>query len=392
MPIPELRLKPREERRLRAGHLWVYSNEVDIARTPLSALQPGSLCRLVDARGKALGVAYANPRTLLCARLLTSNPDARIDAEWFARRIGSARALRERLYRSPAYRLVHGESDGLPGLVVDRYGEVCVVQMGTAGMEQLKRELLEGLQQAVAPAGILLRNDGPMRALEGLEPGVEAIGEVPEAAVIDEGGVRFEVPLRTGQKTGWFFDQRDNRDRLARYVAGRSVLDVFSYVGAWALRALGAGAASAVVVDSSGPALEAARGNAARNGMSLETIEDSALDALKALRQAGRRFDVVVVDPPALIKRKRALEAGLGHYGALNRAAIELLGEDGILVSCSCSHHLEEDALQRVLLRESRAAGRRLQILERGAQGPDHPVHPAMPETRYLKAFFCRVP
>ena len=391
MPVPELRLKPHEERRLRAGHLWVYSNEVDIARTPLAGLAPGTLCRLIDSRGKALGLGYANPHTLLCARLLTGNPDATIDADWFERRIRSALALRERLYGTPAYRLVYGESDGLPGLVIDRYGEVCVVQLGTAGMEALREPLLAGLEQALKPAGVLLDNELPVRELEGLKPYTEAIGAVPETVEIDEGGVRFEVPLRKGQKTGWFFDQRDNRERLGRYVRGKSVLDVFSYIGAWALRALKAGAASAAAVDSSGPALEAARRNAQLNGMALETIEDKALDTLKALRQQGRRFDVVVVDPPALIKRKRDLEAGLGHYGALNRAAIELLGPDGVLVSCSCSHHLEEDALQRVLLRESRAAGRKLQILERGAQGPDHPVHPAMPETRYLKAFFCRV-
>ena len=391
MPIPDLRLKPHEERRLRAGHLWVYSNEVDIAKTPLAGVAPGTLCRLVDSRSKALGLAYVNPHTLLAARLLTSNADAAIDAAWFARRIGSALVLRERLYAQPYYRLVYGESDGLPGLVIDRYGKVCVVQIATAGMEQLKGAIVDGLKQALAPAGILLRNDVGMRETEGLPSYVEEIGDVPDAVAIEEAGVRFEIPVKTGQKTGWFFDQRANRDALARYVKGKAVLDVFSYLGGWSLRALKAGATAATAIDSSGPALEGAVRNAELNGMTLEAIKGQALDTLRDLRAQQRKFDVVIVDPPALIKRKKDLETGTAHYGALNKTAIELLAPEGILVSCSCSHHLDADGLQRVLLRESRSSGRRLQILEQGAQGPDHPVHPAIPETRYLKAFFCRV-
>ena len=391
MSLPDLRLKPREERRLRAGHLWIYSNEVDTAHTPLTALEPGALCRVVDARGKAMGVAYANPRTLLAARLLTSNPKSNIDADWFANRIRSALALRERLYDKPFYRLVYGESDGLPGLIVDRYGEVCVVQMATAGMDRLKLDIVEALKHTLAPAGILLRNDVGMRETEGLPAYVEEIGDVPDSVTIEEAGVRFEIPVKSGQKTGWFYDQARNRDALARYVPGKSVLDVFSYLGGWSLRALKAGATSALAIDSSAGALEGAASNAALNGVTLDTHKGQALDTLRELRAQPGKFDVVVVDPPALIKRKKDLETGSAHYGALNRTAIELLAPEGILVSCSCSHHLDADALQRILLRESRAAGRRLQILEQGGQGPDHPVHPAIPETRYLKAFFCRV-
>ena len=391
MSLPELRLKAHEERRLRAGHLWIYSNEVDIAQTPLAGIAPGALCRVVDARHKALGLAYVNPHTLLAGRLLTSQADATIDAAWFARRIGSALALRARLYDRPYYRLVYGESDGLPGLVVDRYGDVCVVQLATAGMERLKAAVVDGLREAVRPAGILLRNDVGMRETEGLESYVEEIGTVPDTVTIEEAGVRFAVPVKTGQKTGWFYDQRRNRDALMRYVPGKSVLDVFSYLGGWSLRALKGGAASALAVDSSAPALEGARANAALNGVTLETVQGKALDVLREMRTQQRRFDIVVVDPPALIKRKKDLETGIAHYGALNRTALELLQPEGILVSCSCSHHLDAEALQRVLLRESRSAGRRLQILEQGSQGPDHPVHPAIPETRYLKAFFCRV-
>lgn len=391
MSFPELRLKPREERRLRAGHLWIYSNEVDSAATPLTGFEPGALCRVVDARGKLMGVAYANPRTLLAARVLTSNAKAMIDADWFAGRIRSALALRERLYGKPYYRLVYGEADGLPGLVIDRYGEVCVVQMATAGMDRLKPEILEGLKQALAPAGILLRNDAGMRETEGLPAYVEEIGDVPDSVTIEEAGAHFQIPVKTGQKTGWFYDQRSNRDLLARYVPGKTVLDVFSYLGGWSLRALKAGATSATAIDSSASALEGAARNAELNGLKLETLQGKAIDLLRELRAAQRKFDVVIVDPPALIKRKKDLETGSAHYGALNKTAMELLSPDGILVSCSCSHHLDAESLQRILLRESRSAGRRLQILEQGGQGPDHPVHPAIPETRYLKAFYCRV-
>ncbi len=389
MSIAVLRLKPQEERRLRAGHAWVYSNEIDIAQTPLKPIAPGTLVRLEDARGRPLGTAYVNPHALLCARLLTGQPDAVIDADWFVRRLRAAANLRDRIYSQPFYRLVYGEADGVPGLVIDRYGEVFVVQVGTAGMENLKAPLLDAIAQVFAPRGVVLRNDSPSREAEGLALYVEEIGEVPEVVVIEEHGIAFEIAMRGGQKTGWFFDQRDNRDRLARYAKGARVLDVFSYVGAWALRAMGFGAAEATCIDSSAIALEAAARNAARNGIQLETIKAQAQDALRQLATEGRRFELVIVDPPALIKRKKDHEEGLGLYGRLNRAALNLLAPGGILVSCSCSHHLEAAELQRVLLRESRAAGRRLSILEQGGQGPDHPVHPAIPETRYLKAFFC---
>ncbi|MEW6166241.1 MAG: class I SAM-dependent rRNA methyltransferase [Pseudomonadota bacterium] len=384
-----IRLKPREDRRLRAGHLWVYANEID-ADERYRTIAPGTLCRIVDARDKPLGTGYVNPHALLAARVLSSDVTASIDAAWIERRLRSALALRERVYAEPFYRLVYGESDGLPGLVVDRYGAVCVVQIGTAGMERLKPQVLDALTAVVAPEGIVLRNDGGMRELEGLPAYTETLGSVGDTVEVVEDGLRYRVDLRAGQKTGFFFDQRDNRTRLQRYVAGRSVLDVFSYVGAWGLRAAKYGASAVTCLDASQAALDAATASARLNGIAVDTVRDDALDGLKALRAAGRGFDVIVVDPPALIKRRKDYDAGLEHYAALNRAALQLLGADGILISCSCSHHLDADALQRVLLREARHTGRRLQILEQGGQGPDHPVHPAMPETRYLKAFYCR--
>ncbi|MBV8062297.1 MAG: class I SAM-dependent rRNA methyltransferase [Nevskia sp.] len=383
-------LKAHEERRLRAGHLWVYSNEIDTERSPLKSLPAGTLCRLVDSRGKPLGTAYVNPHALLCARLLTGQIDAAIDTDWFARRLRAAAAMRQRIYGgSPYYRLVHGEGDGLPGLVIDRYGEVLVVQIGTAGMENLKAPLLDALQAEFEPRGMVLRNDSPARETENLPLYVEDIGAVPQTVLIEEGGVRFEVAMHGGQKTGWFYDQHDNRDRLARYARDARVLDVFSYAGGWALRAHGFGAKEVACIDSSATALDAALHNASLNGATLETFKGQALDVLKQLGVENRRFDLVIVDPPALIKRKKDHEEGLTLYGRLNRAALGLLAPGGVLVSCSCSYHLDAAELQRLLLRESRAAGRRLQILEQGGQGPDHPVHPAIPETRYLKAYFC---
>lgn len=391
MELPSLRLKPHEDRRLRAGHLWIYSNEIDAARTPLTAIAPGSLCRLEDARGAVLGVATVNPHALLCARLLTGRGDAVIDVDWLLRRLRAALSAREAIYTQPFYRLVYGEADGLPGLVVDRYKDVLVAQFATAGMEALKPQVLEALQTLLSPRGIWLRNDVAMREAEGLPLYTEVVGDVPDNVEIDEGGVRFCVPLKAGQKTGWFFDQRDNRDRLARYAAGARVLDVYSYVGAWGLRAAAMGAAEVACIDASTTALDVVNENAELNGRTVETLPGQALEVMQTLAQQQRRFSLVIVDPPALIKRKKDHKAGLVHYERINRAALALLEPGGVLVSCSCSFHLDAAELQRVLLRAARADGRRLAILERGGQGPDHPVHPAIPETRYLKAFYCRV-
>lgn len=386
-----VKLKKNEDRRLRAGHLWIYSNEIDTEATPIKALAAGTLCRFSDARGKILGVGYINPTALLCGRLLTGKADATIDANWFQRRLVSALDLRKRLYPTPHYRLVFGDSDGLPGLVVDRYDDVLVVQMTTAGMEQLKPLVLEALQRVLKPRGILLRNDTASRELEGLSMYEEVIGDVPEVVDVIESGVSFKAPIRGGQKTGWFYDQHANRDRMAPYARDARVLDVFSYVGGWAVRAARFGATSIACVDSSKLALDSALVNAEINGAALDVHQGEALDVLKRLRGEGRLYDLVIVDPPALIKRKRDTDAGTEHYAALNRQAIQLLAPNGILIACSCSFHMDASELQRILLRESRAAGRRLQILEQGGQSPDHPVHPAIPETRYLKSFVCRL-
>ncbi len=392
--LPVLILKKNEDRRLRAGHLWVYSNEVDTGKTPLNGFEPGSLAVVQSASGQALGAAYVNPHSLICARLYSRRPRSAFDAAFFERRFRSALALRESLFERPFYRMVFGESDGLPGLVVDRYADVLVVQITTAGMERVRAVILEALQQVVAPAGILLLNDNPVRTLEGLDQVTEVIGAVPESVFLEEGGARFEVPLGGGQKTGWFFDQRDNRLAMHKYVKGKRVLDAFSYIGAWGVQAAVAGASEVCCVDSSSAALEFIRRNAVANNVAdrLSIEGGDAFDIMGAMKEAGRKFDVVIVDPPAFIKRRKNIKAGEQGYARLNRLAMQLLGPDGILVSCSCSMHLTEARLQGILLQSARKLARHLQIIERGFQAIDHPVHPAIPETAYLKALFCRIP
>ncbi len=395
--FPPLRLKRNEERRLRAGHLWVFSNEVDSAATPLTAFAPGQLVTLETARGGPLGTAYVNPRSLICARLLSRRVLGNADAvtALLQRRLADALALRRRLYTTPHYRLVHAEGDALPGLVVDRYGDHLVVQISTAGMEALRNAIVAALVELLRPAGILARNDGFGRELEGLETGEPQVlhGAVPEYGQVLEGGLEFTVPLHGGQKSGWYFDQRPNRERLRAYVGNGRVLDGFSYVGAWGLQAAAAGATQVLCVDASAPALALLNDNARRNTLSdsVEIRQGDAFDVLASLLDAGQRFDLVAVDPPAFIKRKRDTEAGMEAYQRLNRLAMQLVVPGGFLVSASCSHHLPEADFRDLLRRAVLPLNRRLQMLERGHQGPDHPQTPGMPEADYLKVAFCRV-
>lgn len=392
-PLAPLRLKKNEERRLRAGHLWVYSNEVDTARTPLTAFAPGQPVLIEAANGKALGNGYVNPHSLICARLVSRDPTHALGRSLLVHRLNVALALRERLYAQPYYRLVHGEGDALPGLVVDRYGDVLVVQFTTAGMEQARDAVLDALHKVCKPAGVLLRNDSPIRALEGLHNYVEVIGAVPDQIELDENGTRFRVSVQAGQKTGWFYDQRENRARLARYVRDMRVLDLFSYVGGWGVQAACAGAREVVCVDASQDALAQVAVNAELNGVQgrVHTRKGDAFDVLRELREAREHFDVVVLDPPAFIKRKKDVKAGIEAYQRINQQAMQVLARDGILVSASCSYHLEAETLQQTVLAAARHIDRSVQILERGRQGADHPVHAAIPETEYLKALYCRI-
>jgi 23S rRNA (cytosine1962-C5)-methyltransferase len=390
--LPELRLKRGEDRRLSAGHLWVFSNEVDTARTPLPGFAPGALCRVVSDRDKFLGYAYVNPHSLICARILGRDPEYPPNKSLIVHRLQVAQSLRRSLYDRPFYRLAYGESDALPGLVLDRFGDVVVGQIATAGMEAMRADVEAAVRKAIAPAALLWKNDSGARELEGLPSYVQtAFGDVPEFVEVDEGGVTFRIPLGTGQKTGWFFDQSANRLALRKYVGGARVLDVFSYLGGWGLGALRAGATEVTCVDSSAPALEGLQAAAAANGMKPAMIRGDAFDVMEQLHAEKRRFDVVVIDPPAFIKRKKDIPKGEAAYRRLNQLAIQLLERDGVLVSCSCSYHLDPQQLLAAIQRGARHLDRFAQVVEVGGQAPDHPIHPAIPETRYLKAYFCRI-
>jgi 23S rRNA (cytosine1962-C5)-methyltransferase len=388
-----LSLKRGEDRRLAAGHPWVFSNEVDTDRTPLAGFQPGDLATVESDRGRFMGYAYVNPHALICARIMSRDVGHPIDESLLAHRLEVALRLRRRLASEPYYRAVYGESDGLPGLVLDRYGDLIVGQIATAGMEQLKPSVERAVQSVLSPAALFWKNDSAARSLEQLPPlAGAAFGTAPAEVEVREAGAIFHAPLAEGQKTGWFYDQSANRARMLRYLRpGARVLDVFSYVGAWAVLALRAGAADAMCVDASKEALDYAERNAAENGAALDCVHDDAFDALHALHDSGARFDLVVLDPPAFIKRKKDVPKGQAAYRKLNQLALQLTEPDALLISCSCSYHLTEAELLAAVQAAGRHCGRFVQVLELGGQSPDHPVHPAIPETRYLKALFCRV-
>lgn len=393
MDLATLKLRKNEDRRLRAGHVWIYSNEIDTAATPLAQFEAGQEVLIEDHHGKPLGTGYVNPHTLICARLVSRDARLRLNKSLLTHRFNVALSVRESLFAQPYYRLAYGEGDGVPGLIVDRYGEVLVCQINTAGMERHCDDIVAALEQTTKARSIVLRNDTAARDLEKLPKYVgAAYGELPERIHIQENGAAFDAALH-GQKTGWFYDHRMNRARMQHYVRGKRVLDVFSYVGGWAVQAALGGAREVMCVDASAAALEQARDNAARNGVGdqVHVLAGDAFEIMAELREGREKYDVIVLDPPAFIKRKKDHGAGLAAYRKLNQQAMQLLAKDGILISASCSFHLAREELAAVMLQSSRHVDRSMQLLEQGHQGPDHPVHPAIPETDYLKAYFARV-
>lgn len=392
--LPELRLKKNEDRRLRAGHAWIYSNEVDTKKTPLKEFVAGQWCHVTNARGRVLGTAYVNPNTLICARLVSRFEDQTLSLDILIKKIQAALRLRDRLFSVPCYRLIFGESDALPGLVVDRYNDVLVVQITTAGMDNIQDDIIESLSEVVKPKTILLRNDGASRELEGLDKYSKTVlGELPELVELEENNTRFITSLDKGQKTGWFYDHRLNRQRTQQYVKDKRVLDVFSYVGGWGVEALQAGAKDVTCVDASGFALDLAKQSAALNKREkfFNTIEGDAFETLKALVEDKEKYDVVILDPPAFVKRRKDFKEGSLAYRRINRLAMNLIKNEGILVSASCSFHLGHEQLLNEIRQASYLANVDCQVLEQGHQGPDHPIHPAMKETDYLKSFICHI-
>jgi 23S rRNA (cytosine1962-C5)-methyltransferase len=378
-------LRRGQDRRLRGGHPWIFSNEVEAWQ---GTVEDGGLVDVNDHRGAFLGRAYVNRHSLICARILTRGRDD-VDTAFFVKRLERAQRLRDAVYPDePAVRLVYGESDQLPGLVVDRYGEHLAVQVLTLGMEKRLSELEAALRRVFQPKGAVLVADSPLRTLEGLDQRREIWwGEVPERVSVRVGGFALEADLLHGQKTGLFLDQRENRKRAEARAAGRTALDLFCYQGEWALHLARGGAESVLAVDSSEPALALARANAARNGCAerIEFLRMDAFDALRRLEREGRRFGLVTLDPPSLVKSRRSIAAGARAYREHNRLAMSLLEEEGVLVTCSCSHHLDDDLFRQVLLEAARLARRPMRVLDWAGEAPDHPQLLAVPETHYLK-------
>lgn len=392
MNFPVLYLRKGAERRLRAGHLWIYSNEVDIKRSPLTGFEAGVQAELRASNDKPLGTVFVNPHALICGRLISRDPTHGMTPQRLTQRMEVALELRQRLFNKPFYRWVFGDSDGLSGLVIDRFGDTVVVQISSAGMEQMKEAIVRAIQRLTQASSIVLKNDGKMRKVEGLESYVEqAHGSAPDMLELEENGVKFEVPLAGGQKTGWFYDHRMNRARLQAYAPGKRVLDVFSYVGGWGIQAASAGATSVTCIDSSASAIESVHHNARLNGLTnVDTIEGDAFDALKALADEKQKFDIVVLDPPALIPRRRDQKAGEQAYARLNQLGLRLLERDGLLVSASCSMHLSQEKLVDIIRGSGRKIDRFVQLLEQGHQAPDHPIIPGIAETDYIKSCFVR--
>lgn len=388
--LPVVHLKSGAQKRLTRSYPWAYSNEIEMDAAARD-VAPGGLVRLVDARGEALGTALFNRRPLIAARLVSRRSDVTIDREFLTARLARALELRERLFDQPYYRLCHAEADGLPGTIIDRFGTCLVLQVNTAGMARLLPDLLAALDQLLGPETVLLRNDSPARELEGLAREVAvAKGSLDGPSELIENGARYLADLRDGQKTGWFYDQRENRALAARLTAGLGggrVLDAYSYTGGFAIQAALAGADEVVAVDSSQAALDLAAEAAALNGVGgrCRFVKAEVLADLAERARAGERFDLVVVDPPAFVKTKRELPQGLKGYRKLLRLAAMVVKPGGLLAAASCSHHVDGQAFSEQLRRGLHDAGRDGRILFQRGAGPDHPMHPFLPETAYLK-------
>lgn len=383
-----IRLGRGANKRIRNGHPWIFSNEIAEITGDGTA---GSTAEIFSAEGDYLGTGYHNPRSLIAVRLLTKSREDIDTEDFYRRRILRALQYRRDLYPDwKTFRAVYGEGDFLPGLVVDKYCDYLSVQFLTAGIESRREQIITALHHIFAPIGIVARNDVAVRGLEGLAVQTEILhGDIPDTVEIDEHGLLFRVSLLTGQKTGHFLDQKENHLLLKGICEGKQVLDCFCYSGSWGVHAAAYGAASVTAIDSSEKAVALGRENAARNGfasvMRFET--EDAFDRLRSLKSEGRRFDVIVLDPPAFIKSRKLVQEGLKGYLTINRRCMELLTEGGYLLTCSCSHHLDRQMFHELLLKAAVHSGREMRLLGVHSQAPDHPVLLAVPETEYLKCF-----
>ena len=390
-------LKKNEERRIKAGHLWVFSNEVDVDKSPLSDFEAGENANLCDCRGGSLGTVSVNPSSLICARLHSRQSNVLLDEKLLSERLEKALNLRKQYFSENWYRMCYSEGDFLPGLIVDLFGDHITVQLSTASMDKRKDIILNILKDLLSPKTILIDNDIVSRGLEGLSREVESIGELPEQICVRENNCKFYVPCANGQKTGWFYDQRNNRQKAAELANGKDVLDVFCYAGGFGVTSAYNNAKSVTFLDVSTQSLALAKNNACINAPKLAdsdsifTICGDAFRQLSELFDEGKRFSLINLDPPAFIKRKKDIAQGIAAYKKLNALAMQLLEPGGIFVSSSCSHHLKIDDLRSCIAQAAALRKLHPRVIYFGTQSIDHPMHISMPETAYLKCFICKI-
>lgn len=383
-----IRLKKKEERRILRGHPWIFSNEIE--ERPADA-QPGVIVDVLGYDRKFIGRGYYNPHSLIAARILTRKKEP-IDQSFFINRISDARSIRQRLGLTGSFRAVFSEGDYIPGLIVDKYEDVLVVQSLTAGIERLLDAVIYALDNVYQPATIILKNDSHARSLEGLRLETRIVkGAVSGPVRIEESGLYYNIDLIGGQKTGFFFDHRENRQALRGLVEGKSTLDCFCYVGAWALNAKRFGASEVIGIDSSESAIALARDNAALNGLSVEFKTADIFNELKALEKGKKRFGCIILDPPAFVKSRSKIREAIKGYKEINLRAMRLLEDSGLLVTCSCSYHIDEDLFREMLIDAAYSSGRHARIMEMRSQAKDHPVALACRESKYLKCAFLIV-
>lgn len=392
--LPVIRLKPKANARaIRHGFPWVFDNEIVTDRRT-KKLAPGSIARLEDGEHRPMGVVAVNPSSRIFARMLDRDAETQIDADWLKARLETALTHRDRLYDAPFYRLIHAEADGLPGVVIDRFGDTVVFQPNAAWADTLSDDLAAMLAEVTGAKNVMKNASGRARSLEGLDDVSEVmIGTDPGRVSVPMNGATYIADIMGGQKTGLFFDQRPNHAFAASLSKGARVLDVFSHVGGFSLAALANGAESALAVDASTPALDLASEGAAQSGVAerFSTRQGDAFDTLEALAQEGAQFDVVICDPPAFAPNKPALEAGLRAYEKLAMKAAPLVAPGGYLGLCSCSHAADLSKFRHASNRGIGRGGRRAQLIHTGFAGPDHPQHPQLAESGYLKALFYRL-
>jgi 23S rRNA (cytosine1962-C5)-methyltransferase len=376
---PQLRVKPREGKRARAGAPWLFSNEIEMQKT----LAPGTVVNVAFDDGRPLGTGFFNPKSLIAVRLVDAALDVALDEDFFVARFVRALALRDALYAAPYYRLIHAEGDLLPGLVIDRFGDTVSVQITTAGMESLKDIILAALKRVLDPARIIIRADAPSRALEGLESYVDGAGS--GRISVEENGVTYFADAGAGQKTGWYYDQRDNRAFMAGLSKGKTVLDAYAYVGGFGLAAAKAGASAVTGLESSAAAVAHAEEAASTGHLAAKFLKADVFEELERFAAAKQCFDVVNADPPPFVKAKKDLETGAKAYRKLAKLAASVTAPGGVLFIASCSHNISMDRFAFECAAGIARTGRQARLIRMAGAGPDHPIHPMLPESAYLK-------